>query len=463
MIKLDGKIRNMKQFKRIIFIAMLFCFTNVKAQFDLDYKPVKYSSSGYKMTESSFFKKLKVKYNTSDQNMIKKFNKYLYVLYRGYADGSKQKQFIEEPYVKMYLKTILDSVLAKNNIKDKIDIVCTRYAVPNAFNMGDNKLYVNIGILEQLNNEAQLAFLLCHELSHQLLFHVQDNFIAMEKLAKDKTVKKEIRDIKKARYNKLDKTFQFLKNYNYDFAKYSRANEKSADSMAVVLLRNTEYDLNEGKTLMDILEHSDEDSSKIDYHNYLDNKTNSIRSEWLVAKKNTLNFGNKTEMEFDEDSIKTHPDIPLRIKMIDTLLSNFSYTPKDKKKFLQPQSTFDSLANMSRFEIIEIYLKKKRYGAVVYYSILLLNKFPENKYLYKNIGIGLNEMNKAIKKHTIQNYIPIESEKDFSEGYNQLLRIIDRTSAEEFDVLVKNYFNQYYSKMSTYPEIQTIYESFKTK
>ncbi len=452
----------MKHIKLITLLCLLLCNLFSAAQFKSDYTPVKYSSSGYKMNENAFNKKLSVKYNTVDQAMIKKFNKYLYVLHRGYAAGAKGKQYIEEPFMKKYLKNILDSVTIHNGLKEKFEIVCTRYAVPNAFNMGDYKLYINIGILEQLKNESQLAFLICHELSHQLLFHVQDNFIAQEKLSKDKMVKKEIRDINKAKYNKLDKTFQFLKNYNYDFAKYSRANEESADSMALVLLRKTDYDLREGITLMQILDHADEDSSKIDYTKYLENAGHSIKPEWLIAKKNTLTFGNQKALEFDKDSMKTHPDIPYRIKMIDSQIALLKFEPEGKKVFMQSTAMFDSVVNTSKFEIIETYLYRKRYAAVVYYSILLLNEFPENKYLYKNIAVGLNEINKAIKKHTIQNFIPIESD-DFSEGYNQMLRIIDRTTVDEFDTLCKNYITRYYPRISSYPEIQTIYDGFTKK
>ena len=140
----------MKHIKLITLLCLLLCNLFSAAQFKSDYTPVKYSSSGYKMNENAFNKKLSVKYNTVDQAMIKKFNKYLYVLHRGYAAGAKGKQYIEEPFMKKYLKNILDSVTIHNGLKEKFEIVCTRYAVPNAFNMGDYKLYINIGILEQL-------------------------------------------------------------------------------------------------------------------------------------------------------------------------------------------------------------------------------------------------------------------------------------------------------------------------
>lgn len=451
-------------YKKIITICCvcLSCVLNLNAQFEHDYIPFTYSSSGYKMSEASYYKKLSVKYETGDKNIIKKFNGYLYQLHRAYASGSKDKQYIIEPYVKKYLQNIMDTIVAKNKLKEKFEIVCTRYVVPNAFNMGDNKLYVNIGLLEQLQNESQLVFLLCHELSHQLLSHVQQSFIDNEIKAKDKTRKREIRDINKAKYNKLDKTFQFIKNSQYDYAKHSRAQEKAADSMALVLMLPTNYSLQEGKTLMQILDHCDEDSTKIDYNPYLGNSGNEISDTWLKAPKQGITFGKKSEMELDKDSAKTHPDIPIRILMMDTVISLLKDTQKNRQVFVQTKSAFDSLCNSSKFEMIEVFMKRKRYGAVVYYSIKLLNKYPDNKYLYKNIAMGLNELNKSVKKHTVQNYLPIESE-DFSEGYNHLLRIIDRTTADEFEALVKNYLTKYYSKMNSYSEIQTIYNELVKK
>jgi len=455
---------NMKWNTKVLVImgCLLSMTLNTQAQFTSTYTPLKYSSSGYKMSESAYLKKLSQKYHTTDAAIIKKYNHYLYSLQVAYANGSREKQYIIEPFVNQYLTAILDSVVRGNRIKGKYEVVCTRYLVPNAFNLGDNRLYINIGLLEQLQNESQLAFLLCHELSHQLLLHVQDTYIANETRAKDKSIKKEIRDINKAKYNKLDKTFQFIKNTQYDYARHSRLQEKSADSMALVLMMKTNYDLREGKTLMNILDHSDEDSTKIIYNNFFCNHTDCILPDWLKPHGNTFTFGKKSELELDKDSAKTHPDIPMRILMMDTVMQQLAYKPEGRKVFIQPQSTFDSLQHCSQFEMIEAYQNRKRYGAVLYYSLRLMKQYPDNTYLMKQAVLAMNELNKSIAKHTVQNYLPIESD-DFSEGYNHLLRIIDTTTAAEFDTLYQNFLRSHYSRLSAIPEIQTLYNALTKK
>lgn len=450
---------------RCVLLMLLCVFTQqqLAAQFTTDYTPYKYSSSGYRMSPNAYIKKLNISYHTSEASMVKKFNRYLYDLHRSFGDASRKKQFIEDPGVKRYLKGVLDTILKRNHINEQFDIICTRYTVPNAYNMGDKRLYVNIGILAQLNNEAQLAFLLAHELSHQLLYHVQDNFIALERLAKDKKVKKEIRDIKKARYNKLDRSFQFMKSYEYDFAKYSRANETSADSMAMVLLRETGYDLREANTLMQLLDIVDKDTSKVDFKLYFEHEAKTLNPAWMMRKEHPLDFGHEEAMALNKDSVKTHPDVPFRIKALDSLLRQWQYSPEGRQVYLNSKAFFDTLRDASAFELIESYLSRKRYAGVAYHSMVLLQRFPDNTYLYKNLALSLQELNKAIQKHTIQDFIPIESDEDFPESYNQFLRIIDRTTSDEFETLVKNYYQRYYNRISSYPEIQSIYDAFSRK
>ena len=463
MASVGNKSKRIRNGSRLLWITFLLCWTvSGYAQYEKDYKPFKYSSSGGRMSEATFHKKVNIPYNTSDQALIRKFNHYLYTLYRTYTQASKEKQFIEEPYVKKYLRTILDTICAANHIKTKFEIVCTRYAEPNAFNMGDNRFYVNIGLLAHLTTEAQIAFMLSHEMAHQLLFHVQDHFIASENWSKSKQVKKEIHDINRARYNKLDRTFQLFKQTGYKFARYSRANEYSADSMAVVMVGKTGYDVREGKTLFRILEKTEKDSSVLDYKTWLGDKDHPLQDAWLTKKENLLSFGKQKVMELDEDSVQSHPDIPVRIKAIDSQLLVLHPDLRQAKTFLQSETLFDSLAQAAKFELVEAYLTRNRYAAVMYYGLLLLKEYPDNAALYKNTCTAMHELNKAIKKHTVQNYIPIESE-DYSEAYNSFLRLIDRTSADEFDALCKAFIIRYHTRFSVYPESQTLYDEYTKK
>lgn len=441
-----------KQF--ILFLLLLPMMAS--SQFEKNYKPAKYGGSGGRMNYSAYFKKYSFTYSTSDHNLVSKFKNYLYRLHLGYAAACREKYFISEPYFVQYAQSVADTILACNHIQQKVQVVITRSTEPNAYNSGDNKIYLHIGLLKKLENEAQLAFLIGHELSHQLLFHVQNNFYDLEKRSKDKKLKKEIKDISKARYNKLDRTVSLLKNINYDLAKYSRADEVSADSMALELVTKTPYTAYEFDGLMQILDHADEDSTFVPYTNYFETKEWMMNDEWMKAHPARIDFGRKDAIEFDKDSIKTHPDIPNRIKSLQNQITRTGYSDLDKVQYLHPKINFDSLRVASAFEEIEWFNKNKRYAAVLFYSLKLMIDYPENEYLLKNSVVAFNQILQKVKNHTVQNFIPIESE-ELPPAYNELLRIIDRTDVDELKTILKNYIANKYSKMSSIPEVKSIY------
>ena len=77
----------------------------------------------------------------------------------------------------------------------------------------------------------------------------------------------------------------------------------------------------------------------------------------------------------------------------------------------------------------------------------------------KNVAENLDLLYKAINKHEVQKHIPIESE-ELANGYNDLLRIIDRTTTKEFELIVKSYLNNFQSKLASYPNIKSLYNEY---
>ncbi len=96
---------------------------------------------------------------------------------------------------------------------------------------------------------------------------------------------------------------------------------------------------------------------------------------------------------------------------------------------------------------------------MVYYGLAALQKLPENLYLHKNVAIALNYLQKAVKSHTAQDFVPLESD-DLPEAYNQFLRIMDRTTFTDFRKLVYQYLQNHKNRIIQIPEVKTIYENF---
>jgi Zn-dependent protease with chaperone function len=84
-------------------------------------------------------------------------------------------EFIFESPIYDYVKGIFDQVLAANpEIDPKTVMLLSRSGIPNAFTTGDGFFVINLGLLVRLYNADQLAFVICHELGHQILNHTNN-------------------------------------------------------------------------------------------------------------------------------------------------------------------------------------------------------------------------------------------------------------------------------------------------
>ena len=82
-----------------------------------------------------------------------------------------------------YLGLILDTVLVgETELRKKLRVYAVRSSIVNSFTTDDGIILVNIGLLAQLENEAQLAFILCHEVAHFTESHVINSYVQNEEL-----------------------------------------------------------------------------------------------------------------------------------------------------------------------------------------------------------------------------------------------------------------------------------------
>ena len=72
-----------------------------------------------------------------------------------------------------YLQSVVQKIIVANpELKGlELRVVFSRDWWPNAYSMGEGTIAVNAGLMIFLANEAELVFVLCHELSHYYLDH----------------------------------------------------------------------------------------------------------------------------------------------------------------------------------------------------------------------------------------------------------------------------------------------------
>ena len=207
-----------------------------------------------------------------------------------------------------------------------------------------------------------------------------------------------------------------MKNLSYNFLKRSRKAEIQADSLGLVILKKTKYNSKASIAVLKKLDISDkllfnEDSNLkacFDFENY------PFKLEWLNKEENLFDIKEKADdYALDKDSIKTHPDIPLRIKLIDNEIltkTNENYNLND----------IEEIKKIAAESSIYVYLNNLTIDLALYQTLLLYNKNQLDQKSYCDIISSLiKKIYDTKKNHSFGKYIgsisPFSDEKYLNE------------------------------------------------
>ncbi|MDI1234220.1 MAG: M48 family metallopeptidase [bacterium] len=137
------------------------------------------------------------------------------------------------------VNSIGQKIIQSNHLDTNVNFYILRSSMYNAFATDEGYVFATTGLLSQISNEDELAFILCHELSHYILKHN-----LQRKIQAQESLKKMLKKVKADRKNSKDKVkFSTLDAYLKDIYKFSRMNEFQADSLGLVLYKNAGYNL----------------------------------------------------------------------------------------------------------------------------------------------------------------------------------------------------------------------------
>lgn len=185
--------------------------------------------------------------------------------YMNYLTDSESFVFDNTMYPK--LNEILENIKELNpeyQLSNANRVLVGNSLVPNAVCYGNEVLVVYLGLLALCENESQLAFVIAHELSHQILDHVDNTLRARIAHRESRELLEKKKEYKKAEdYNKSSIANEYNLEHGFKVRAESRKKESQADSLAYVLLENTSYNNNEAIRFLRILDNSDQEKYKI--------------------------------------------------------------------------------------------------------------------------------------------------------------------------------------------------------
>ncbi len=233
-----------------------------------------------------------------------------------------------------YLRKITENIQAKNPLLAgrNFKLFTYRTTIPNASSRGENILFINLDIIYKLNSEPELAFIICHEISHDVLNHVIDGLKKRSELFYDPAMQKKIKQIDKMEFNRLAESRSLIAKFLSKYTEHSRENETQADSLGLLFFYNAGYSPADAVTAMGQLDSIDKPvySKKIDFKKYFNSAKFTFKDEWLKPDNGTADLGgNLDSLEKTPDSLKTHPDCALRVKSMNNLIAQNKLSSRD--------------------------------------------------------------------------------------------------------------------------------------
>lgn len=236
----------------------------------------------------------------------------------------------------------------------------------NAFATDRGDVFITMGLLARLETEAELAFILAHEMIHTDEKHSMQSFDRRWEISENRA------------FRNQGSVAMLTEQSNF-----SKEKEIEADNKGLNLMAATVYDLKNITSAFRKLEYGHAPIFRDTLQReFFELPELIIRDELWTDK--TVDI---TALESD-DEYATHPDIKERIENIQERILLDKVTDTKDFDVLTP-AEFAAVVETARMELSFIYLTEKRFIHSIYHTAVLLKKYPDNAYLQENLAYGI--------------------------------------------------------------------------
>ena len=362
-------------------------------------------------------------------------------------------RLVTAPAAHGYLQSIVQKIISANAELKKTDarIVFSRDWWPNAYSMGEGTIAINAGLLVFLDNEAELVFVLCHELAHYYLDHTTKAIKKYVETVNSEAFQKELKRLAKTEFGVNKQLEELSKSFAFSSRRHNRENEAAADRLAFSFMKKTGYDCNAIKTGLELLDKVDDSllykplalQQVFHFNDY------PFKKKWIQKESSIFSQLDENDSPLsskEKDSLKTHPDCTKRISLLTDSLQAISVKGE---KFLVNEKLFMQLKKDFFIEMTEQCYRDKNLSRNLYYSLLLLQSQENMPVAVYSVSRCLNQIYDYQKDHKLGSKIDAEN-KTYPEEYNNLLRMLGRLRLDELAGLNYNFCKQYASLMKGY-------------
>lgn len=376
------------------------------------------------------------KYKTDlDANQNEELDKDFFLSTRFFIDDLllSGRVLFNETLSKYVNKVARYTLRSEKKLYDELRFYVLKSTTVNAFSTDQGIIFFTTGLLAQLENEAQLAYIIAHEVSHYTEHHVRDSYVEKQNLRKGN-----------GKYKRLDYESRIS-----ELSVYKKSNELDADKKGIEIYLKTEYAVDEIFSSFEMLLYSYLPFDEVKFDTaFFDTEVLKIPGIFFPDTMNEVSL----DEDYD-DKDHSHPNIQKRIDaafdIVDGKIS------RGDVKFKISEDEFHIVQNLARFEGLNLLLANREYGKVIYNVFLLQRDFPDNRFLdlcYVKALYGLAKYKNANR------YREVTEKPKNIEGESFLLHLfIDDLSREQINIIAYRHAHDMAKKYSN----DAVFEEYK--
>lgn len=421
-----------------IFAALVFCFIvgDVLSQQNLkeNFTPLK--SEG--VLPEIFTQNIRnvIKADITDLNKSKEKDKMIKTVYLTEANYEIEKivksgnTLINDEITK-YLNKLKDIVLNNNaELKAKLNIFTLKSTVVNAYSYDKGYIFFDVGLIAQAESEAQLAYILCHEISHYTKRHNIQGYV------KNRQLEKEVYEGKSTDDIIIEK------------CQYSKENESEADMEGFKLFEGTNYNFIQAQKAFDVLQYAHLPFELIEFKkSFLETENLKLPAGYFLKEVSSIRNNGS-----DDDTKSTHPNTVKRKAAIEDLIK--ARANEGRVNNIAGEELFKYIRDLARFECCRLYLKNRDYPNALYAAYILREKYPDNKYLTQVISkclYAITLYKKGDLRYGSDSYLEngISSYDKVESFPQQIYHLIEKMPENEWTIVSLNYTYRAHKKFES--------------
>jgi len=330
-----------------------------------------------------------------------------------------------------YLNKITDIILKDNpGLRKQLNVFTLKSSVVNAYSFDKGYIFIDIGLIAQAETEAQLAFIICHEISHYTKQHHINSYV------------------KNAEIDSKNYYGQSREDRIIEKCQYSKENESEADLEGFKIFERSTYNLRQAEKAFDMLQYAHLPFELVEFKKSYFEGTNYILPKTYFLKEVSAIKDNSNE----DDTKHTHPNTKKRKQAIGEIVNNRDNT--NRVNSVLGQEKFEYIRDLSRLELCRLYLKNRDYPNALYAAYIMSLKYPANEYLAEVISkcmyaIALYDKGEISYSSDSNLENGIVSYTEIESFPQQLYHLISKMPENEWTIMSLNYVYRAHKK---YPE-----------